>query len=680
MKNAFAKLLQMNPTQSSSVVFGSGGNDIPILTRASSQSTAGYQTMGLPGGNAPYPGGGANRTVLGPMRMGDTDGNAPPSAIYPNDIFYPPGQPAPVNPARTFENVGNNVFQPENNDKALHELLRRLGDQKFKAETKAPFEDYLAQQRLARDVDEAARNASLSDLGASREIMRSMAEQRRQQNEDDYLRRMLDAGMTPEAARKEIEDVRNANALQEAKRVEDRPYQAKMLISRLAASRGVTSMVREPLTQSAAIDTPDRSQAMAQAMGVAGGFGTAPLDANRQFLTPDFYRKFLRRSGLTQEGADESTAFSQLISQSRLPDAPSGSYSLATLKGQERQNQIEQYADGLAARLDSIRARQNRILKPLPPNVFAKEILDQLYQEKTKKPGAETLFSLETITDMDSLHLLITLNLLTLSQIGGYERLQKVLTPLNFGTPEAPSPTLMVDLRNAMVKLNREEFNVEIPFAATRKTITPKKMVEVLNQAKNDSSLKAIADRSGTAYAKALEQWMTIVEELNKPLSKEAIEELKKPKKEFKEEFAVPRGASESGLMKIEEKLQKTDYGRGKLKTNKGAKAGLFKGGGSFTPPPPTPSLRDTVRAELEGGFRDLAQSLVGAPAILARRPPPGVPNAVGGGGGGRRGLSEDAFERMPSKSSPADSWKRWAVANNIPEPHTKTDLVKRYK
>jgi hypothetical protein len=93
--------------------------------------------------------------------------------------------------------------------------------------------------------------------------------------------------------------------------------------------------------------------------------------------------------------------------------------------------------------------------------------------------------------------------------------------------------------------------------------------------------------------------------------------------------------------------------------------------------------LRDVVRAELEGGFRDLAQGLRGASAVLARAPIPGAPNAGGGGGGGgggRRGLSEDAFERMPSKSSPAESWKRWAVANDIPEPHTKTDLVKRYK
>jgi hypothetical protein len=167
--------------------------------------------MGLPGGKTPFPGGGANKTTLGIYRMGEDEGTSAASAIIgnPGDIFPPIPPSDAVNPARTFENVGNNVFQPQNNDKAVHELLRRLGDQKFKAEAKAPFEDYLAQQRLARDVDEASRNASLSDLGASREIMRSMAEQRRQQNEDDYLRRMLDAGMTPEAARKEIEDVRN---------------------------------------------------------------------------------------------------------------------------------------------------------------------------------------------------------------------------------------------------------------------------------------------------------------------------------------------------------------------------------------------------------------------------------------------------------------------------------------
>jgi len=168
MKSAFAKLLQMNPTQSSEIAFRAGGNGVPILTRASGQSTAGYQTMGLPDGTRPMPGGGANKTSLGAFRMGDQDGNGPAVAGFnTNDIFGPPGQPDRVYPERTFANVGNNVFQPQNNDLATHALLKRLGDQQFKATSQAPFEDYMAQQRLARDLDEASRNASLSDLGTS---------------------------------------------------------------------------------------------------------------------------------------------------------------------------------------------------------------------------------------------------------------------------------------------------------------------------------------------------------------------------------------------------------------------------------------------------------------------------------------------------------------------------------
>ena len=243
MKAAFAKMMEKDPTQSSHVAFRAGGNGVPILTRASGQSTSGYQTMGLPDGSRPMPGGGANKTSLGAFRMGDQDGNGPASAIYPGEIFGPYGLPDRVYPERTFANVGNNTFQPQNDDAATHALLKRLGDQQFKAVSQAPFEDYRAQQRLARDLDEASRNASLSDLGTSREIIRNLAAERRQQNEDDYLRKMLDAGATPEAARKEIEDVRNANALQEARKVDDREYQAKTLISRIAMSRGVTPMV-----------------------------------------------------------------------------------------------------------------------------------------------------------------------------------------------------------------------------------------------------------------------------------------------------------------------------------------------------------------------------------------------------------------------------------------------------
>lgn len=477
----------MNPTQSSHVVFGSGGNDIPILTRASSQSTAGYQTMGLPGGKVPFPGGGANKTVLGPVRMGDQDGNAPGSAILPNDIFITPGQPDPVNPQRTFQSVGNNVFQPDYDDRATHALLKRLGDQKFKAQYKAPFEDYLAQQKLAKDLQEASRSAGLQDLGTAREIIRNLSEQRRKQNEDDYLRRMIDGGMTAEAARTEIENVRNANALQEARRVDDRPYQAKLLINKIAESRGVTSMVREPLTHSASIDNPDRSQAMAQAMGVSGGFGTAPLDANRQFLTPDFYRKFLRRSNLTQEASDEMTAFSNLLTGSgaeeQIKDPQSG-FSLATIRGQERQAQIDMASEALASRLDAIRKRQVRVRLPLPNPAVARNILEFLYKTKSKKSGDKVLYSPETISDLNPLQLLVSINWNSQIKANGHKTLTDEVKKYTWGTSENPSPNWLNDLRKVAYAMNGQEQDVRIPFASSTLSVPVSAYVDVLNNIK----------------------------------------------------------------------------------------------------------------------------------------------------------------------------------------------------
>jgi hypothetical protein len=500
MKSAFAKLLQTNPTQSSHVVFGPGGNDVPILTRASGQSTTGYQTMGLPGANTPFPGGGANKTVLGAYRMGEDDGVGPGSAIYPGDIFPPIPSAGRVYPTRTFEIVGNNVYQPESDDKATYALLKRLGDQKFKAESKAPFEDYMAKERLARDLQEASRNGSLSDLEASREIMRNLSEQRRQQSENDYLRRMLDAGMTTEAANKEIENVRNANALQEAKRVDDRPYQAKLLISRLASSRGVTSMVREPLSQSASVNNPDRSQAMAEAMGVGGGFGTAPLDASRQFMTPDFYRRFLRRSTLTQEAGDEQQAFNELIASNQLPTPPTGSFSMATLSGLERQGQIETASEALASRLENIRQRAFRIKLPLPANPIFKDTLNALYNRKNKKPEAEVLFSPETIQDLRPLQTLVAINLIVQTKPNGFDKLRQQLSKYSFGSPDRPRADLFDILKMIAVELNQSQ-DIRIPFVSEIAPVDTKKVVDEINMIKTGSpALRAEVEKSKALY------------------------------------------------------------------------------------------------------------------------------------------------------------------------------------
>lgn len=459
MKSAFAKLLEKNPVESSHIAFRAGGNGVPILTRASGQSTKGIQDMGLPT---------SNKTFLGAVRMGDQDGIAPGSAIIPNDIFVTPGQPDREYPERYFQNVGNNVFQPTNNDSATLALLRRLGDQKFKAEANAPFEEYRAQQRQAKDLEEASRNASLSDLGLSREIIRNMAAQRRQQNEDDYLRKMLDAGATPEAARKEIEDIRNANAIQEAKKVDDRQYQSKILIQRMAMARGVTPMAQEPLNQSSSIDNPQRSQAMSQAMGMPGeGFGTSPLDMNRQFMTADFYKKYLRRSNISQEALDEQSAFNRQLTEGEITLPTTGAYSFATMKGQERQQQIEMASEALASRLETLRARGNRILSPLPENIIAKRILNRLYESKKKVKGNKVLTSLETIQDMNVLQLLIAINLSVIN--GGkkaFERLQQSVRTQDWGTVTAPANDFINKLRIVALRVNRDEANIAIPFAS----------------------------------------------------------------------------------------------------------------------------------------------------------------------------------------------------------------------
>lgn len=675
MKNAFAKLLKTNPTQSSHVVFGPGGNDVPILTRASGQSTAGYQTMGLPGANTPFPGGGANKTTLGAFRMGDQDGIAPGSAIYPGDIFAPMPPASRTYPERTFPNVGNNVYQPEDDGKATLALLKRLGDQKFKAEAKAPFEDYMAQQRLARDLNEAAKSASLTDLGTAREIIRSMAEQRRQQNEDDYLRRMLDAGMTPEAARKEIEDVRNAKALQEARKVNDRPYQAKLLINKIAASRGVTSMVKEPLSQSAAIDNPDRSQATAQAMGVEGGFGTAPLDANRQFLTPDFYRRFLRRSNQTQEAVDEQQAFSSLLSRGQLGLPPTGSYSLANVRGEERLAQIENASEALASRLDNIRERANRIKLPLPNVVIFKDTLDAIYRLKNKKKGVEVIYSPETIEDLRPLQTVIALNLLVQTTRNGLDKLTRLVNNEDFGTPEAPAVDLFPKLKKIALEMNGGVQEIRLPFASDLQPVERKKLMDEIRLIQvPPAALRAAVEKGGKEFFEKLK--LTVAEPLGDADidvmgAGPTIKVISAPKTEL-------TGAPDDVTLNILQR-KKNPYINAIKQARANIKAGLapvkektalnfpipeFAFAPEVASPPAsvksrgTPvtakdalrnafSLKQVLSAELEGGFRDLAHGLRGASSVLARAQIPGAPNAGGGGGRPSQAPTKTALNKM---------------------------------
>jgi hypothetical protein len=249
-------------------------------------------------------------------------------------------------------------------------------------------------------------------------------------------------------------------------------------------------MAREPLTQSAAIDTPDRSQAMAQAMGNPGdGFGTAPLDANRIFMNPDFYKKFLRRSTMTQEASDEATAFSNLITGEDFVPPTQGSFSMATLKGQERQNRVEIAAEGLASRLEAIRERQNRIKKALPKPVVGAKILEKLYNNKSKKGGQSVLYSPETIDSLNPLQLVVAINESSARLYSNGDASTKKLTDelkkYSWGTAAEPSATWIEDLRSVAYAMNRGDQNIRIPFvSATLSDVKAKDYIEVLNAIK----------------------------------------------------------------------------------------------------------------------------------------------------------------------------------------------------
>ena len=393
-------LLLKNPI-STKDDFRAGGSGVPILTRNPAQSTAGFQTFGLPTGKST--GGSANRTVLGAVRMGDQDGIAPASAIYPDDIFYPPGQAERKYTQVMFENVGNNVYQPDSVQRAAatEVLLRRLGDNQFKATESAPFEDYFATQKLARDVDQASRNAGLEDLGHSREIMRSLVAERRKGDEDDFLRRMLDAGMTQQDAQDEIDNVRRANALQEARKVDDRTHQSKLLIQRIAKSRGILSSVNEPLTTSGAIENPQPNERMADASGQPeNAYGSSPLDRDRIFKTPDFYRRMLRRSALTQEAGDEMSAFANATAQAEGPVLTPG-----MLQGVERQDAIERKRDALATRLENATTGR-KVVGRMPKIALPfQDVLTGL-----KKPGSSGRFELKQVQELTPFECILALN------------------------------------------------------------------------------------------------------------------------------------------------------------------------------------------------------------------------------------------------------------------------------
>jgi hypothetical protein len=197
----------------------------------------------------------------------------------------------------------------------------------------------------------------------------------------------------------------------------------------------------------------------------------------------------LRRSTVSQEASDEATAFGNLISgtgnEDQIAPPTSGSFTLATLRGQERQQQIEMASEALASRLDAIRQRGNRIKKALPVNAVGKDLLDKLYSTKVKNVGSKVLFSPETINDLAPLQLLIAINYLVGSQDNGTKRLTDEVKKYTWGTGDKPFPSWIKYMKNVAYGLNRNEQDIRIPFAsATLAEATPKYFIDLFNNIK----------------------------------------------------------------------------------------------------------------------------------------------------------------------------------------------------
>lgn len=373
----------------------------PIITRASNQKIGTAQTFGLPGSKE-------NKTVLGAYRMGSSEESS--GAIYPGEIFPPMPPASREYPEVTFQTTGFNVYQPEVDDSALYALLKKHGEQKFKASENEPFAEYFQAQKMAKDIEEASKVTGTSDAALGREIIRSIADFRRKQNLDDYQRKLVDAGLPVAQAEEEIANIRKAQALFEAKNVDDRPYQAKMMIHNLARKKGVISAVNEPLTQSGAIANPQMNHSVAAAMGVPqDAFGNQTVDANRVSITPDFYKRFLRRSQLTQEYADQQSAINQMIAEGGV-----GEFSAPPqINAASREKQILDARDAAAARIDVLRNRNRRnIAKLAPINLFAEDVFKTIYKNGLgdKKPGDEIAYKREDISEMNTVQLLLALN------------------------------------------------------------------------------------------------------------------------------------------------------------------------------------------------------------------------------------------------------------------------------
>ncbi len=358
------------------------------------------------------------KTTLGDYRMN--------SAVYEGMDVPPIELKEYVKPEVRFQTIGFNVEQPRS-ELGTASLISKLGDQKFKYARNDPYAKYMAYNKLERELKEAEKNASYNDLTAVREIVRDAVEKRRTLNEQDFLRKMLDSGLSMEDAKDEVDNVRRANNLKEANLVDDRQYQSKMALKAFANRRGVAASIQEPLSHSGAIMNPQTSELLANAAGTPErGFGNSPLDMDRLMKSPGYYKRFLRKSGMSAEQADKDAAIGNMISEGRTDITQ-----LSQIPSLERLKNIEATRENIAYTLDNLRSKKDRNITLLPPTLFANDLTAFMNDKLNKKPGEKIFVRPVAFNKLSPAQLLFAINFLVSRNADNAARLKMKLKSLD---------------------------------------------------------------------------------------------------------------------------------------------------------------------------------------------------------------------------------------------------------
>jgi hypothetical protein len=240
------------------------------------------------------------------------------------------------------------------------------------------------------------------------------------------------------------------------------------------------------------------------------GFGTNPVDINRQFMTADFYRKFGRKMPQSQEAQDSAAAVNYLISQGAAGDITN----VSQVKGLERAEAIQRQREFAASKLETLRNRGTKIVLPLPStDFFSDSLLRQVYGNR--KAGDTTYFTTEDSQSLTNTQAVVAMNQLLAMDASGrvYSAAHNFLRQYQImGRTGLPNPEIFEILKGVVGELTSGA-TIELPFVG--KTISfsadSGNMMELAKALDSIKTLKQStggAKRSAAAYAAAIDEML----------------------------------------------------------------------------------------------------------------------------------------------------------------------------